>query len=88
MSYALLGRVASLLVALTYLGVAAMSGGWGNLLGFSVVLSFPLACIWFPDELGELATIRMHSTSSSPGWLVAAGGWLLLIGPLWFAFWG
>ena len=36
---------------------------------------FPLACIWFGDELGEFIPAV---TKASPGWLVRLGGWLLL----------
>jgi hypothetical protein len=45
----------------------------------TVLSSLPvLALIWFPDFFGQMRTRRIHSPT--PGWLVAAGGWMLLLG--------
>lgn len=41
---------------------------------------FPLACIWFGDEMGDyVGVLPIPSiTKPSPGWLVRLGGWVLL----------
>lgn len=48
----------------------------------SIGLFFPLVCIWFGDYLGQYTGfMRGHYVSQqTPGWLVAAGGWFILIG--------
>jgi len=45
-------------------------------------LIFPLACIWFGEQLGQYTGfIRGHYVSeTTPGCLVIAGGWFILIG--------
>jgi hypothetical protein len=45
-------------------------------------LIFPMACIWFGDQLGQYTGfIRGHYVSeTTPGCLVVAGGWFILIG--------
>jgi hypothetical protein len=47
-------------------------------------LAFPLACIWFGDDLGEYyrdGTLIPEITSPSPGRFVRWGGWMLLLLP-------
>jgi hypothetical protein len=83
-----ISQIASLLIALCYLLVAGIYGGWGTGLGFAVILSLPLACIWFPEEMGAIATIRMHAASESSGSLIVIGGWCLLLGPILLALLG
>lgn len=48
----------------------------------TIGLIFPLACIWFGEQLGQYTGfIRGHFvTETTPGFLVAAGGWFILIG--------
>jgi len=50
--------------------------------GMSVIL--PLACIWFADAMGDYVgpTSSGAITSTTPGWLVCIGGWLLLLLPV------
>lgn len=48
-------------------------------------LAFPLACIWFGDELGEYyqdGTLAPTINTPSPGGLVRLGGWVLLVLPV------
>ena len=58
---------------------------WGSLkifAGFLVVLSIPLALIWFPDNIGgwpDFDEDRM-SDKETPPFLVSFVGWLLLVG--------
>jgi EamA domain-containing membrane protein RarD len=78
----LLNRCASGVVALFYLVRAYSHGGGATTLTVAMFLLLPMACIWFPEALGEYTgTIRLQAmTSSTPAWLVCAGGWLVLVG--------
>ena len=79
----LVSRALSLLVAAVYFVLAGIATGWtAQLLLVAVMLAFPLALIWFPEEIGDFTghTGRAQITSKSPGCMVAAGGWFLLVG--------
>ena len=54
----LINRAASGLAAASYLFVAAINGGIYPLISIAVFLLLPLACIWFPEEMGSLAYVR------------------------------
>ena|SRR5215204_936255 len=64
----------------------------GALLATTGALLFPLACIWFGDELGDYVGMLPGPaiSKSTPGWMVRLGGWFLLLMPppvvLWLAF--
>jgi hypothetical protein len=77
----LINRSLSLLVYFTYLAAAYAHGGEA-MLKVSMGLLLPIACIWFPEPLGGYSgTIRGQTmTSSTPAFLVCAGGWLILVG--------
>lgn len=54
-------------------------------------LLFPLACIWFPNELREYFDGPFEAALShkSPAWMVRVGGWVLLLLPavlFWFIY--
>jgi hypothetical protein len=66
-----IGRVLSSIVATVYIVIAWQAGGMEMALVCSWPLIFPLLCIWFSEELGSWGT--------TPWWLVAAGGWLVLL---------
>ena len=82
-------RALSLVVALIYLGITiyfALRDGTvitELCLKWAVALAFPLACIWFPDEMGDmLGTFPGPGiTRTTPGWMVKLGGWVLLLMP-------
>ena len=78
----LLNRTLSTLVALLYLFAAYDTGGGATTLKVAMFLLLPMACIWFPEPLGQYGgTIRGQAmTSSTPAFLVCAGGWLVLVG--------
>jgi len=78
----LLNRGLSLLVALVYLTAAYLYGTGLDMAKVAAALLLPMACIWFPEALGEYTgTMRLHAiTASTPAFLVCAGGWLLLVG--------
>ena len=78
----LINRGLSLLVYLGYLMSAYFTGAGIGTLKIAVFLLLPMACIWFPEELGGYTgTMRLHAiTASTPAFLVCAGGWLILVG--------
>ena len=78
----IVNRGLSLLIALLYLVLAYNARGGEAVLKLAMFLLLPLACIWFAQPLGDYGgTIRGQSmTSSTPGFLVCAGGWLILVG--------
>jgi hypothetical protein len=78
----LINRSASLLVFLTYIAAGFARGGDRVALVMTILLILPLACIWFPRPLGDYAGTICGQiiTSSTPAFLVCAGGWLVLVG--------
>jgi hypothetical protein len=85
-------RIASLLVAMAYLLVSPIlfpANSWSHLLADIIIrilsLAFPLACIWFADDLAEYyrdGTLFPEITTPSPGRFVRLGGWILLLLPV------
>jgi len=84
-------RIVSLIVAIGYVVVWAVVLSHrsfsrlmaGAMMGI-VALAFPLACIWFADEVAEYVsdrTVFPQFTSSSQGRFVRWGGWMLLLLP-------
>ena len=62
----------------------AVTGQIESIFRLGIALIFPLACIWFPDELGTLTGILMglarpQITQPTPGIAVAVGRWILMI---------
>lgn len=78
----IVNRGLSLLIALLYLAVAYSARGGEAMLKLAMFLLLPLACIWFSEALGQYGgTIRGQvMTSSTPPFLLCAGGWLVLVG--------
>jgi len=77
-------RILSGLLAGAYLVIAFIAGGIAASLKMMIGIIMPLACIWFGDEMGQYrGTIRLQAmTCSTPGYLVRAGGWLILLLPI------
>lgn len=78
-----LNRLLSLIVCGLYVFAAHVrTEAPGDVFRACIALIFPLACIWFGEQLGRYTgPIRGHCpTVATPGWLVAAGGWLVLLG--------
>ncbi|MEI8139874.1 MAG: hypothetical protein WCI03_08405 [bacterium] len=71
-------------MAIAYLLVPYFAGVGKSLLQMIGFLALPMACIWYSDELGSLTGNmgRGKITSTTPGCLVAFGGWLLLSMPV------
>ena len=78
----LINRSLSILVYFAYIAAGFTHGGGSVALKLAIGLLLPMACIWFPEALGNYAgTIRTQPiTASTPAFLVCAGGWLVLIG--------
>ena len=85
-------RVASLVIAIAYLVVSPIlfpANSWSHLMADIIMrilsLAFPLACIWFGDDLGEYyrdGTLFPSITTASSGRFVRLGGWILLLLPV------
>ena len=85
-------RIASLLVAVAYLLIFPFlypANSWSHLVTDILIrilsLAFPLACIWFADDLGEFFTdgkLAPEITTQSSGRFVRRLGWLLLLLPV------
>lgn len=84
----MISRLLSLLVGGGYLVAAYFFADGATVLRLALYLVLPLACIWFSEALGDFTgpTGRGSITSTTPGCMVAAGGWLLLLLPLVIAF--
>ena len=85
-------RIASLVVAVAYLLVSPIlfpADSWSHLVADILMrilsLAFPLACIWFADDMGEYfrdGSLAPEITTSSPATFVRFGGWVLLLLPV------
>jgi hypothetical protein len=80
-----LGRFAALTIALVEIVGAYLLGG-GLLAGkLTCYLLLPIFCIFWPRSMGSFTGSFMtwHNISyPTPSWLVASGGWLLLLLPI------
>lgn len=78
-------KITSSIVAISYLAISYHAGGWELSWRVAIFLILPLACIWFSDAMGSYTGIgfgRGAITSTTPGCVVAFGGWLLLFIPV------
>ena len=85
-------RVASLVIAIAYLFVSPIlfrANSWSHLMADIIMrilsLAFPLACIWFGDDLAEYyqdGILFPRITTATSGKLVRLGGWILLLLPV------
>ncbi|MEP7014733.1 MAG: hypothetical protein ABI925_04770 [Verrucomicrobiota bacterium] len=78
----LVNRSLSMVVCLGYLAGAYLHGRGATVLWVATGLLLPMACIWFPEALGEFTgTMRLQAiTAPTPAFLVWAGGWFILVG--------
>ncbi|MDD3147531.1 MAG: hypothetical protein PHD82_09525 [Candidatus Riflebacteria bacterium] len=81
----MIARIISGSVAMAYFFAAWYAGGPGLAVKVAGFLLFCLGCIWFSEEVGSYTGSglfgRSAITNSSPGCMVAAGGWMLLMLP-------
>ena len=85
-------RVVSLFIATAYVLLwpivfppKSLSHLMGGFLIRTLSLAFPLACIWFGDDIGEYyrdGRLFPEITGPSPGRFVRWGGWMLLLLPV------
>jgi hypothetical protein len=75
-----------LLLAIVYVIAAGISGeGWPFAVTVALGVIIPLALIWIPEEI-DLWTRMWRvglpglNTSPSPAWMLAAMGWVFLVG--------
>jgi uncharacterized membrane protein YoaT (DUF817 family) len=81
----IISKALSLIVAMAYVALAYAFGDGAVAMKMGMFLILPLACIWFSESMGGYVggTMRgQYIGSTTPGCLVAAGGWLLLLIPL------
>lgn len=88
-------RRASLIVAVGFIAFClielrppSLKAAAGSALFLSICVLLPLACIWYGDEMGDyVGTLPGPAINKpTPGGLVKAGGWVLLLMPIvvWF----
>jgi len=85
-------RTTSIAIAIAYLLVAPIlfpANSWSHVMADTIMrilsLAFPLACIWFGDDLGEYyqdGILFPRITTKSRGSFVKLGGWILLLLPV------
>lgn len=85
-------RIGSLLIAFAWLLVSPIlfpADSWSHLVADILMrilaLAFPLACIWFAEDLAEYyqdGNLFPEITTPSSGSLVRLGGWVLLLLPV------
>jgi hypothetical protein len=77
-------RIVALFLAVGYIVAAGFSGeDWPFVVTIVLGVLIPLALIWFPEEIDGFFRSAANpglSPNASPGWLVAAIGWVLLVG--------
>lgn len=77
------GKLVALGLAGTYLLVAVIGAGLSVLPTSTVTLGAAVSLIWFADDLGGMTGVGFGGRQidqASPGFLVAAFGWIVLIG--------
>ena len=79
-------RILSVLVAITYIVLAAIFSGGALAFKIGLFVILPLACIWFSDSMGGytgfLPLGDYPITQQSPGILVRIMGWVVLLLPV------
>jgi hypothetical protein len=81
----MIGRILSATVALTYLIIAFTIEGPIGVVKIAIFMLLPLVLIWFPEEMGSFTGVirGQYINTETPGCLVAFGGWLVLLLPVW-----
>lgn len=74
------------LIVICYMALAIATGGEQECLEVVLFSVLPIACIWFPEVLGDYTGYAMMRgpaiTSGSPPGCVSVIGWLLLLLPV------
>ena len=77
-----LSRLLSLLLVLVYLIGTVMTAGAISALKLLAAMLVPLACIWFPEAMGDYANSLGRVNRRSPSSFVWFLGWIVLLLPL------
>jgi hypothetical protein len=75
-------RIISLVVSFIY--IIALIKHPAILFKLVAYLIMPLACIWFPEEMGSYTNESLplnYLTKATPAFFVALGGWILMLLP-------
>jgi hypothetical protein len=77
-------RLASSALVAGYLVIGMLAGGPGETLKVLAFCVVPLACIWFPEALGDYTGYLVFDriTKASPSIFVWFMGWVVLLLPL------
>lgn len=82
-------KIAALVLVLFYTLIAIITIGTTAVFGVLLLLVPPLALIWYSEELSEFTGYIGRGTTihqTSPEFLIAAFGWLVLLGLPIFAY--
>ncbi len=81
-------KLVSLVLGLLYAGLVLFCAPPLVAIRFLVFLCFPLALIWFPEEIGSISGVVGHGwiTGPSPSYLISFFGWFFLLAPVFVAF--
>jgi hypothetical protein len=80
----MLTKIVSGALGLIYVVAAYLGGGPIASVQVATALVFPLACVWYSEELGSISSGMMgrsYVTSETPGCFVAFFGWVVLLLP-------
>jgi hypothetical protein len=77
-------RALSLLVAVAYILLAILLGDQADAVMVGACLLLPLACIWFPEPMGDFigSSGRGYVDRPSPDRAIFIAGWVLLFLPV------
>ena len=76
-----IGKILSVIVAIAYTVVAIQYTGVAGL-KWCAGLLLPLACIWFPEEIGSMTGYFRsgYVNVQTPGVFISIFGWFFLVG--------
>ncbi|WP_144054896.1 hypothetical protein [Rhodopirellula europaea] len=78
-----LSKIAALCLVIVYTSISVFMAGFVAIPGMMILLVPPLGLIWFAEDLGEFTGYVGKGGTvdrSSPEYLIAAFGWLVLLG--------
>jgi hypothetical protein len=80
----MISRILSGIIAAIYLVIAYATGGPASVCECFMFLLGPIALIWYSEEMGDFTGMwgSSYVSESSPGWLIALFGWLILFFPV------
>jgi len=79
------GKLNSIIFVIIHSVISCIVAGPPAAIAVILMAILPLACIWFPEELGEFTGFEMNGETidkTSPAGMVWFMGWILLVLPL------